>query len=104
MITVVKNLGQYNRPRVLGCEPVDGVLDVLSSKQINITTFVHPIGEKHHLPSGSVNVALFNSFQLRTTSTPSTGSHPSTLGLSYWPKFFVVNLIVKNIKGDKHIL
>ncbi len=26
----IKNLGQYDRPRVLGCEPVDGVLVVLS--------------------------------------------------------------------------
>ncbi len=25
------NLGQYDRPRVIGCEPVDGVLVVLSS-------------------------------------------------------------------------
>ncbi len=35
------NLGQYDRPRVLGCRPVDGVLVVLSSNQIGIATFVH---------------------------------------------------------------
>ncbi len=40
-----KNLGQYDRPRVLGCEPVDGVLDVLSSNQINIAAFVHQMGD-----------------------------------------------------------
>ncbi len=34
-------MGQYDRPRVLGCEPVDGVLVVLSSNEINIPTFVH---------------------------------------------------------------
>ncbi len=28
-------------------------------------------------------------FELRTLSTASTGSHLNTLGLSYWPKFFV---------------
>ncbi len=36
-----KNLGQYDRPRLLGCEPVDGVLIVLSSNQLNIATFVY---------------------------------------------------------------
>ncbi len=41
------NLGQYNRPRVLGCEPVDGVLVVLSSNQLNIATFVHQRGDTH---------------------------------------------------------
>ncbi len=30
-------------------------------------------------------VTIFIWFELRTPSTPSTGSHPSTLGLSYWP-------------------
>ncbi len=40
-----KNLGQYCRPRVLGCEPVDGVLVVLSSTELNIATFVHPMGD-----------------------------------------------------------
>ncbi len=41
------NLGQYDRPRVLGCKPVDGALVVLSSNQINITTFVHQMGDTH---------------------------------------------------------
>ncbi len=50
------NLGQYDRPRVLGCKPVDGVLVVLSSNQfssnqINIPTSVHQMGDTH-LPSG----------------------------------------------------
>ncbi len=31
---------KYDRPGVLGCEPVEGVLDVLSSNQLNIV-FVH---------------------------------------------------------------
>ncbi len=36
------------------------------------------------------NIAIFNWFELRT-STPSTDSHPSTLVLSFWPKFFGQN-------------
>ncbi len=40
-------MGQYDRPRVFGCEPVDGVLVVLSSNQINIATFVHQMGNTH---------------------------------------------------------
>ncbi len=38
-----KNLGQYDRFRVLGCEPVDGILVVLNSNQKHIVTFVHQI-------------------------------------------------------------
>ncbi len=34
-----KNLGQYDRPRIPGCKPVDGVLVVLSSNQLNIAMF-----------------------------------------------------------------
>ncbi len=41
------NLGQYDWPGVLRCEPVDGVLVVLSSNQINITMFVHQMGDAH---------------------------------------------------------
>ncbi len=37
----LKNLSQYDRPKVLGCEPVDGVLVVLRSNQLNIAMFVH---------------------------------------------------------------
>ncbi len=48
---MTKNLDQYDRPKVLGCEPLDGVLVVLSSNQINIATFVHQLGDTH-LPSG----------------------------------------------------
>ncbi len=44
-------LGQYDRPRVLGCEPVDGVLVVLSSNKLNIAIFVHQMVDTH-LPSG----------------------------------------------------
>ncbi len=40
-----KNLDQYDITRVLGCEPVDGVLVVLSSNQINIAIFVHQMGD-----------------------------------------------------------
>ncbi len=29
------------RPTVVGCEPVDGILVVLSPNQLNIATFVH---------------------------------------------------------------
>ncbi len=36
----VMHLGQYDRPRIRGCEPVDGVLVVLSSNQIHIAAFV----------------------------------------------------------------
>ncbi len=38
-------MGQYDRTRVLGCKPVDGVLVVLSSNQLNIATFVHQMEE-----------------------------------------------------------
>ncbi len=40
-------LGQYDRPRILGCKPVEGVLVVLSSNQINIATFVHQMVDTH---------------------------------------------------------
>ncbi len=33
----------YDRPRACGCKPVDGVLVVPSSNQINIATFVGDI-------------------------------------------------------------
>ncbi len=36
-----ENLGQYDRPRELGCKSVDGVLVVLRSNQISIATFDH---------------------------------------------------------------
>ncbi len=36
ILIYTKNLGQYDKPRVLRCEPVDGVLVVLSSNQLNI--------------------------------------------------------------------
>ncbi len=39
-----KELRQYDRPRLFGCEPVDGELGVLSSNQIHIATFVHQMG------------------------------------------------------------
>ncbi len=55
-----KNLGQYDRPRVHGCEPVGGVLVVLSSNQINIAMFVHQMGDTHisHLVDISSNIYL----------------------------------------------
>ncbi len=43
----VKNIGQYDRPRVLGCKPVDGVQVVLSSNQLNIAMFVHQMGHTY---------------------------------------------------------
>ncbi len=49
--TLLKHLGQYDRARVLECEPVDGVLVVFSLNQIRIATFVHQMGETY-LPSG----------------------------------------------------
>ncbi len=58
-IVVNLNLGQYDRPRVLGCEPVDGVLVVLSLNQLNIPTFVHQIGRcvcVCHLVNKSSNI------------------------------------------------
>ncbi len=36
-------------------------------------------------------VAILIWFELRTISTLSTGLHPSTLGLSYWPKLFIIS-------------
>ncbi len=45
--TTINNLGQYDRPIVLGCKPVDGVLVVHSSNQIYIATFVHQMGVTH---------------------------------------------------------
>ncbi len=47
-----KNLGQYDRPRVLGCKPLDGALVVRSSNQLNIAQFVHQMGDVCLLPSG----------------------------------------------------
>ncbi len=40
-----------------------------------------------HLVNKSGNIYLF-----LTTSTPSTGSHPGTLGQSYWLNVFVISL------------
>ncbi len=42
-----KNMGQLDKPREIGCKPVDGVQVVLSSSQFNIAMFVH-----QYLPSG----------------------------------------------------
>ncbi len=44
-IKVYKDLSQYDRPRVLRCEPVDGVMVVLNSNQLNIAMFVHQMGD-----------------------------------------------------------
>ncbi len=38
---------------ILGCEPIDGVLGILSSNQINIATFFHQMGDTRH-PSGGL--------------------------------------------------
>ncbi len=46
-------MGQYDRPRVLGSKPVDGVLVVLSSNQLNIATFVHQMGDVYSTMSMS---------------------------------------------------
>ncbi len=45
-------MGQYDRPRVLGSEPIDDVLIVLSSNQLNIGMFVHQMADVLCLPSG----------------------------------------------------
>ncbi len=62
-ISSLKTLGQYDRPRVLGCEPVDGVHDGLSSNQLNITTFVHQMGDMYvsHvlISSNQLNITMF---------------------------------------------
>ncbi len=54
---VQRNLGQYDRPRVFGSEPVDGVLVVLSSNQLNIGLCVHQMGNVcfSHLVNKSSN-------------------------------------------------
>ncbi len=39
-----------------------------------------------------IHTHSINWFELGTTSTSSTGSHPSTLGLSYWLRFFIRSL------------
>ncbi len=52
---LLKNLGIYDRPRVLTSEPVYGVQVVLRSNQIDIATFVHKMADTYthtHLPSG----------------------------------------------------
>ncbi len=41
---VPKNFEQYDRPGVLDGKPVEGVVVVLSSNQLNIATFVHQMG------------------------------------------------------------
>ncbi len=55
-----KNLGQYDRPRILGCEPVDEILVVLSSNQLNIAMFVHQMADVYvsHLVNKSGNTYL----------------------------------------------
>ncbi len=50
-----RKLAQYDRCRVLVREPVDGVLVVLSSNQINITTFVHQMGDTNLMNSSCDN-------------------------------------------------
>ncbi len=45
LLLQLKNLGQYDRPRILGCKLVEGVLVVLSSNQLNISMFVHQMAE-----------------------------------------------------------
>ncbi len=42
---VTNNVGQYDRPILLGCDPVEGVLIVLSSNKSNIATFVHQMAD-----------------------------------------------------------
>ncbi len=55
-----KNLIQYDRPKVRGCELVDGLLVVLSSNQLNIAVFVHQMGDVcvSHLVNKSGNIYL----------------------------------------------
>ncbi len=42
-----KNLCQYNGASIRECEPINGVLGILSSNQINIATFDHQMGDTH---------------------------------------------------------
>ncbi len=53
-----KNWGQYDKPRVLGRKPVDGLLVVLRSNQISIGTFIHQMGDTHisHLVDKHSNI------------------------------------------------
>ncbi len=76
-----KNLGQYDRPREFRCKPVNGVLVFLSSNQLYIATFVHQMGYVcvSHLVNKSGHIFIW--FELRTNSTPSTGSRPT------WSKY-----------------
>ncbi len=55
-----ENHGQYDRPRVLGCKPVDGVLVVLSSNQLYISTFVHQVADVcvSHMMNKNGNIYL----------------------------------------------
>ncbi len=57
---IPKNMGQYDRARVLGCKPVDGVLVVLSSNQLIMAMFVHHMGDVcvYHLLNKSDNIYL----------------------------------------------
>ncbi len=46
------------------------------------------------LNATKLKVAIFNWFELRTPSTPSTVSHPSTPGIFHRPK---INLIISQM-------
>ncbi len=46
-----KNLKQQHGGNILGCDPIDGVLGVLSSNQINIASFLHQMVDVC-IPSG----------------------------------------------------
>ncbi len=55
--TYRSDFGQYDRPRVLGCEPVGGVLVVLTSNQIQIATlFTRWLTHISHLVNKRSNI------------------------------------------------
>ncbi len=63
---------------------MDGVLVVLISNQLNIDMIVHQMGD------GCVSHLVSYIMVNKSCNIYITGSHQSTLGVSYWPKFFVV--------------
>ncbi len=52
------SMAQYDRSRVLECEPIDEVLVVFCANQINIATFVHHMRDTHisHLVNKHSNI------------------------------------------------
>ncbi len=80
-------MGLYDRPRLLGCKPVDGVLVVLCSDQLNISTIVHQMGDL--LVSHLVNKnGIIYMIWTKNNQYAIYWFTSNILGLPYWPKFF----------------